>query len=208
MSKVHAEQAARIQRYYLFQSKIYNLTRWSFLFGRQRILRMLPFEYEETFQLLEVGCGTGHNLRRLSRMYPEAQLKGLDVSSDMLNVARKQLPTGKVQLLEMPYQSNFYSWTGKLDAILFSYVLTMINPQWEELIVQAYQDLRPGGVIAVVDFYDTDWRFFERHMSQHHVRMDGHLLPCLQEHFVMEQELVLPAYGGLWHYFKWIGRKQ
>ena len=29
---------------------------------------------------------------------------------------------------------------------MFSYALTMINPQWSELIEHAYEDIKPGGL--------------------------------------------------------------
>ncbi|MEM9260149.1 MAG: methyltransferase domain-containing protein [Bacteroidota bacterium] len=202
------QQADRIQNYYTFQSKIYDLTRWSFLFGRKGILQHLPFAHEETFHLLEVGCGTGHNLARVRKFYPEAQLTGMDVSKDMLGIARRKFANQEsVILLEQPYERKFYSWTGKLDAILFSYSLTMINPQWQELIQQAYKDLRPGGVIAVADFHDSNWPGFKRHMGGHHVRMDGHLLPVLASNFQTVVAQVSDAYLGVWEYLLYVGKK-
>jgi S-adenosylmethionine-diacylgycerolhomoserine-N-methlytransferase len=208
-NNLHEQQNARISAYYTFQSKIYDWTRWSFLFGRRQILQVLPYHREDTFHLLEVGCGTGHNLSLAGKMFPEADLTGLDVSPDMLKIARKRLDQRhRVHLLHLPYQKEYYTWTGKLDVILFSYALTMINPQWEELIIQAQQDLRPGGHLAVVDFHDSRWPFFKNHMAKHHVRMDAHLLPVLQEHFTTVSESISPAYGGLWYYLTWLGRKQ
>lgn len=202
------QQVDEIQQYYKFQSTIYDWTRWSFLFGRKAILQELPFAHEEAFHLLEVGCGTGHNLRYLAKYYPEARLTGMDVSTDMLRQAKSRL-TGHegLVLLDQPYQNTRYTWTGKLDAVLFSYALSMINPQWSSLIVQAYKDLKPGGIIAVVDFHDSRYPFFKRHMGHHHVRMDSHLLPVLADHFLPAQTMVNTAYLGLWQYMIWIGKK-
>lgn len=202
------QQAKRIQQYYAFQSRIYDLTRWAFLFGRSAILHDLPFEYEEPFHLLEVGCGTGHNLVRAKRLFSEVKLTGMDVSADMLAKAKRRFsPPQKVVFLEQPYGDNCYTWTGKLDAILFSYALTMINPQWEMLIHQAYKDLRPGGVIAVVDFHDSRWPSFKKHMAGHHVRMDSHLLPVLEANFYPVKMEVRNAYFGMWEYLLFIGKK-
>jgi S-adenosylmethionine-diacylgycerolhomoserine-N-methlytransferase len=41
--------------------------------------------------VLEVGCGTGRNLVKLARAYPEARLFGLDVSREMLASASAAL---------------------------------------------------------------------------------------------------------------------
>jgi S-adenosylmethionine-diacylgycerolhomoserine-N-methlytransferase len=204
------EQNSAMQRYYKLQSKIYDATRWAFLFGRKRILRELPFTTGDNFDLLEVGCGTGFNLRRLVALYPKATLIGLDVSSDMITLSRKATRkcADRVELRKMPYQDNDSDLTGKLDAVLFSYSLTMINPQWESLIHRAKKDLKPGGVIAVVDFHNSTIRPFKKHMGNHHVRMDGHLLPVLEQAFEKEVSRVQMAYFGLWEIVTFIGKKK
>ncbi len=67
------EQAQTMQRYYRLQSKIYDATRWTFLFGRKRIIRELPvLEQKAALEVLEVGCGTGYNLKRLALQFPNA----------------------------------------------------------------------------------------------------------------------------------------
>ncbi len=199
-----------MQQYYRLQSKIYDATRWSFLFGRKRILRELPFQTEDRFHLLEVGCGTGFNLKRLARLYPQASFTGLDVSCDMISLSEKATHsfTDRVELREMPYEDADSDLTGKLDAILFSYSLTMINPQWESLIHRAKKDLKPGGLIAVVDFHHSTIPAFKSHMGNHHVRMDAHLLPVLEQEFEPLTSRVQKAYLGIWEYVTFMGRKK
>ncbi len=208
-SKTETEQRDNIQTYYQLQSKIYDLTRWTFLFGRLTIPRRLPFERNEAFRLLEIGCGTGYNLRRLARRFPNAELTGLDLSQDMLRIARRSLrPFGdRVSLAAQLYEPGSDAFTGKVDVILFSYALTMINPQWRTLLDKAYEDLPKGGVIAVTDFHDSRFSWFKSHMANHHVRMDSHLTPVLREQYEPIYDVVKPAYGGVWEYMVFIGRK-
>lgn len=198
-----------MQAYYSWQSKIYDLTRWSFLFGRKRIVRRLPFGRAAKFTLLEVGCGTGYNLSHLARSYPNAQLIGLDTSSHMVEKAASSTHAyaDRVHLHNQPYQLGDTQHLGQLDAVLFSYSLTMINPHWSSLLQQAQRDLKPGGIIAVTDFHDSKRPWFKRHMGNHHVRMDGHLVPFLAAHFEEVEQSVNQAYGGIWAYFHFIGRK-
>lgn len=202
------EQNKTIATYYQFQSKIYDLTRWSFLFGRNRIVQELPFQPSDHFSLLEVGCGTGYNLQRLARRYPNAQLSGMDLSADMLAIARKntQMYHQRVSLEQAPYGAAPIA--SQPDVILFSYALTMINPQWESLIQQAIQDLPAGGYIAVTDFHDSRFDWFKQHMGGHHVRMDGHLLPVLRREFKPILNEVKQAYLGVWEYLVFVGRRE
>jgi S-adenosylmethionine-diacylgycerolhomoserine-N-methlytransferase len=203
------QQSAAMQRYYAWQSRIYDATRWSFLFGRKQIIDSLPFDADSRFTLLEVGCGTGYNLLRLAKSYARAELIGLDASSHMAKIARKQLApfSGRISIQNRPYLFGESDYNEQMDVILFSYSLTMINPQWRDLILQAKRDLKPGGIIAVADFYDSSQPWFKRHMGNHHVRMDGHLTPLLQAEFESVFLEVNNAYGGIWQYFMYQGKK-
>ena len=209
LNMANQEQANRIQQYYRLQSKIYDATRWAFLFGRLDIIRSLPFPKDTPLSILEVGSGTGYNLLNLARKFPKAQLTGIDVSKDMIRIAGQSLKnySQRVNLIEAPYSLGSDRFSGQMDIILFSYSLTMINPQWEDLISQAHHDLKPGGMIAVTDFHNSRFSWFKNHMGNHHVRMDSHLLPVLQEKFQPELEKTGNAYGGIWTYFLFLGTK-
>jgi S-adenosylmethionine-diacylgycerolhomoserine-N-methlytransferase len=212
MSYEHSSESAQndaMQRYYQLQSKIYDATRWSFLFGRKQIIRDIPLDRQGAWNILEVGCGTGYNLERLARQFPQARLTGMDVSSDMVELSRKKMqPFGKrAEVLAQPYLKGDESRLQSLDLVLFSYSLTMINPQWSELILQAKEDLKPGGLIAVTDFYDSRRPWFKKHMGANHVRMDSHLHPLLRHEFKPIQDEIKSAYFGVWEYFIFIGQK-
>ncbi len=208
-SSERQHQAQRISQYYVLQSKIYDLTRWSFLFGRNAIIREIKRFQPDAQQVMEIGCGTGRNLIRLASRFPQADIKGMDVSLEMLRIAHKRLKmtANQPKLLHQPYQFGDDTYHHQIDVILFSYSLTMINPQWSELIQQAYRDLSPGGIIAVVDFNDSPFPWFKQHMGNHHVRMDGHLLPVLELSFETQLARKIKAYGGVWSYLMYIGRK-
>lgn len=204
------QQTRHMEQYYRWQSRIYDATRWSFLFGRKALIQALPLRGKEGVHIAEIGCGTGYNLTRLAKRFPEAKLTGLDVSPDMIRLSQKRTqPFGdRVQLRQQPYGRENSPFDQPLDAILFSYSLTMINPQWSELLDQALLDLHPGGYIGVVDFHDSAQPWFKAHMSNHHVRMDGHLLPQLRRDFVPVRQKVGSAYLGVWQYLLFIGQKK
>lgn len=204
-----ARQPQDMQRYYRWQSVIYDATRWSFLFGRNEILERIPVRQNVAFQVLEVGCGTGRNLRRLAARYPQLRLTGFDVSPDMLQRAAKATASfsRRICLMEKAYGAPAVL-PATPDAILFSYALTMFNPGWERAIEQAAADLPSGGYVAVVDFHNTPSRLFRWWMGKNHVRMDGHLLPLLESAFETEYVSVRSAFLGLWTYVIFIGKKR
>lgn len=205
------KQAYKMSSYYQFHAKIYDWTRWTFLFGRQQLIQLLPFNTTDNISIMEIGCGTGHNLDKIAHFYTAAQITGIDVSEDMLSIARKKTSNNtRIQLIKALYDKNTLNTEGGSipQIALFSYCLTMVNPNWEKLILQAKSDLAQGGYIAVVDFHSSPVLLFKRWMAKNHVKMEGHLLPFLKEHFDTITEIIKPAYGGLWYYTLYIGKKR
>lgn len=195
-----------LERYYRFQSSIYDATRWMFLFGRTGILRQLEAASPEPHHLVEIGCGTGHNLCALARRFPDARITGIDLSPDMLAIAhRKTARFGDRIALRRAVQRD--SLEDDCDGVLFSYSLSMMNPGWQGVLDSAVQALAPGGVLAAVDFHATPIGLFRAHMGHHHVRMEAHLLPALEERLLVESTAVRAAYGGVWTWFEFVGRK-
>ena len=202
------KQSQLIQNYYNFQSTIYDATRWSFLFGRKLIIDKIA-EVTSPKVILEIGCGTGYNLKNLSKAFPNSKILGLDVSKDMLNIAKKKVKANSnIQLIDGAYGNTNIINENAPDVILFSYMLTMVNPEFSAMITQAYEDLNPGGYIAVVDFYNSKHTWFRNHMGNHHVRMESHLTPELEGKFETIDNSVYEAYLGTWEYFTYIGKKK
>ena len=202
-------QGRTIENYYRLHARIYDATRWSFLFGRDTILELARSAQPKPARILEVGCGTGRNLLRLARIFPHAHISGIDLSPAMLTVAaRKVAPYGpRVKLVERAY-GPLDEPPGRYDLVLCSYALTMFNPGFEAAISSAQRDLSPGGYFALVDFHTSRFRWFARWMGVNHVRMDGQLRPLLQSTFVPVIDELDPAYGGVWDYLLFIGRRK
>ena len=51
-------------------------------------MKQIPFPKEQALNILEVGCGTGKNLKVLAEMFPNATLVGMDVSADMIKQSK------------------------------------------------------------------------------------------------------------------------
>jgi S-adenosylmethionine-diacylgycerolhomoserine-N-methlytransferase len=196
-----------LERYYRFHSRIYDATRWSFLFGRDRLVKIIA-KYRQPSRILDVGCGTGKNLLRLRQVFPGANLTGLDLSDAMLAQAKKKLAgcSPEVQLVHRAYDQPLLP-ESPFDLLVFSYALSMFNPGWDQAIGAAHQELAPDGTIAVVDFHTSSRSLFKHWMALNHVRMEGHLLPELESRFTPIHKEIRPAYGGIWYYMLFIGKK-
>lgn len=205
MSSLETTYGTKIEKYYKYHSGIYDATRWSFLFGRQRLLTKLP-GLPPGPRILEVGCGTGKNIEILEYLFPDAEICGVDLSREMLQKAHlKTRDSQQVTLLNTSYGSEDLD-LEPFDLILLSYSLTMTGDTTEDILQQVLEDLKMDGSVAVVDFHTSPYRWFRRWMGRNHVSMNGQLLPLLKKYFVPEAISVSKAYMGLWQYFTFLGR--
>lgn len=193
--------------YYRLHSKFYDLTRWSFLFGRSSLVQQIV-KRKVPNRILEVGCGTGTNLTGLAVAFPKAELFGLDLSKDMLQKAGNKLAPheARMRFLHRGYVEPI-GHEEPFDLILFSYSLSMFNPGWEQALDAAGEDLSEDGILAVVDFHETPFELFTRWMAWHRVRLGGHLLEGLRKRFTPLYEVSGAAWLGVWTYFQFIGKK-
>lgn len=196
-----------LERYYRWHARIYDATRWSFLFGRDRVLDGVASGTPPR-SVLEIGCGTGAVLVRAARRFPSARIVGIDLSADMLQVAasRTRRFGDRVRLHHGAYEGPSAARLGEpagFDCIIFSYALSMFGDAAERAAASAAKDLSERGRLVAVDFHRAGMAWFERWMGVNHVRMGGHAERALrdlsQASFRQECE-VRRAYAGLWSY--------
>ena len=155
------DPAAKMDRMYRWTRHVYDATRRYYLLGRDRMLDAIADE--PAGRVLEVGCGTARNLRRLHRMAPKHTLYGLDASHEMLDTARASLHrAGCAENVHLAQglagdldPATHFGEEKPFDIVFFSYVLSMI-PVWPAAVDTALQHLRPGGTLYIVDFWDQD----------------------------------------------------
>ena len=145
-------QRGDVRDYYRKHASIYDATRWTFLFGRERAVRRLGLKSED--HVLECGCGTGLNFGLMKRelVSDRSMLVGLDFSEAMLKKAAGRIARfgwEGIELVEGAADEVVLART--FDAILFCYSLTMIY-DWERALDNAHTHLRRGGRLVVHDF--------------------------------------------------------
>lgn len=140
-----------LNRFYGATRHFYDTTRECFLFGRDRALEhLLGVEWST---LVEVGPGTGRNLRKLHAGRPWARLGGIDASDVMVAHARARCPWASIRQ-GFAEDARYSRVLGEPpERILFSYTLSMVQGRAEALR-RACRSLAPGGEVVIVDFAD------------------------------------------------------
>jgi S-adenosylmethionine-diacylgycerolhomoserine-N-methlytransferase len=139
------------------------VTRAYYLLGRDRMLAKVVTN--PSTATLEVGCGTARNLIKLARRPDPGLLCGLDASQEMLDtaaasIARAGVPAAgherirlRQGLAERLDAKTMFGRDEPFDTIFFSYCLSMV-PTWPGAIEAAMANLKTGGHLVIVDFWD------------------------------------------------------
>jgi S-adenosylmethionine-diacylgycerolhomoserine-N-methlytransferase len=145
--------AARMEDFYGRQAADYDDFRDRMLRGRRELYDALPAA--EGGVWIEFGCGTGRNVEFLGeRIRKLRKVYLVDLSASMLEIARQRIARRgwtNVEAVEAD-ATAFRPPEGAVDAVVFSYSLTMIPP-WFAALDHAESLLKPGGAIGVVDFH-------------------------------------------------------
>jgi S-adenosylmethionine-diacylgycerolhomoserine-N-methlytransferase len=171
---------ALMDRIYRRQRHIYDASRKFYLLGRDGLLAGLS--PPSNGSVLEIGCGTGRNLIKLAKTYPDTFCHGLDVSAEMLDTAHHAVARaglshriGLAKADATSFDPLALFGRASFDRIVISYALSMIPP-WREALARAVDYLAPGGSLHIVDFGDqaglpAAFRFaLNRWLALFHVR--------------------------------------
>jgi ubiquinone/menaquinone biosynthesis C-methylase UbiE len=112
-------------------------------------------EIAATDNVLDAGCGSGWLSRRLAKMVPEGRVVGMDISDEMIRVARRNSPefenlmfvTGEVE--EIPWEGNFFSHAISIESSYYW-------PEPAAGIKELFRVLCPAGRAWIVINYYRD----------------------------------------------------
>jgi|FLOH01.1.fsa_nt_gi ubiquinone/menaquinone biosynthesis C-methylase UbiE len=108
-------------------------------------------------RILDLGCGTGHLLDQIMHVnLPFQHYLGIDLSQDMLSIARDKFANKENIEFQEQSISTFSNINQSFDTILSSWVLSHLdNPA--EVANNAQQLLAPGGKLILIFFSQPKW---------------------------------------------------
>jgi ubiquinone/menaquinone biosynthesis C-methylase UbiE len=102
--------------------------------------------------VVEIGCGTGHNLPLLERAVGSTgRIIGVDLTDSMLQQARRRVERAgwrNVELIQT--DAARFEFPARVDAVYSSFALALV-PEFDEVIRRAAAALAPGKRMVIVD---------------------------------------------------------
>lgn len=160
-----ATHQERLDSFYRGQAKSYDEFRRKMLYGREELMQRLEFKPGDVW--FDMGAGTGSNAELLGeRLRTLRRAVQVDLCPSLLDVARKRREERDWKNVEaVAADATAWQPDDPADVVTFSYSLTMI-PDWFKAIDRAWENLKPGGLLGVVDFYISR-KWPERELRRH-----------------------------------------
>lgn len=127
---------------------------------RRNVIKELK-KYAPTGTLVDVGCGSGHLLVQIAEQFPNLHLIGIDLSSNILEKAKKRAVEKNFEKIEfrisnaeeLPFSDN------SIDFLISTLSLHhWTNPQ--KILNEFYRVLKPSAVFLIFDFRRDSRKFF------------------------------------------------
>ncbi|MEA5550005.1 class I SAM-dependent methyltransferase [Anabaena cylindrica UHCC 0172] len=128
----------------------YDWTFPSFIYQAIHKRLLSKIELSANANVLDLGCGTGRLLDRLASQFPELRGTGLDLSPQMVRLAR-QNNRHRPRLIYLEGNAESLPFTeGQFDAV-FNTISFLHYPQPEKVLSEIARVLSPGGRFYLVD---------------------------------------------------------
>lgn len=196
------------ERSYILPKQIETAVRCALLPGRRILLEQVAAQRTPK-RILVMGQWRATDLAHVQDSFPRARLTviGSMPAHPGGAASASNEKTDAIRWLAGPY-SQPVKTTHAFDVALVAYGLGRRQMDVDTIIAALQTDLRPGGLVAVVDYHDapfTPMRAWLRHRA---IQVNGHLLPTLTTHFKRSTVAVESAYGGLWRYLLFLGENR
>jgi demethylmenaquinone methyltransferase/2-methoxy-6-polyprenyl-1,4-benzoquinol methylase len=113
-------------------------------------------------RVLDLACGTGDLAFAAAARAPHGMVIGIDASSRMIDLARaratREAPTDNVRF-QAGDMSSLGVESASIDAVTSGYGLRNV-PDPEQAVREIARVLKPGGILATLDFYRPESRWW------------------------------------------------
>lgn len=118
----------------------------------ETVVAAMPFKRDKPIKVIDLGSGTGTVAYLVKKRFPKAEVKCIDMSQNMLDIAAQKLNGMNNVEFELAGIEK-YVYNGKYDAIISSLALHHLNPGKgkKKIYKNIFGALNKGGVFIIAD---------------------------------------------------------
>ena len=144
----------RVLRHFEEEAKKYDEIILTLIPNYQKMVEMLvsilPFAREDSFTVIDLGCGTGTISREIKNTFPNIELTCVDISKNMLDIASAKNGSDTI-LIQADF--NRFEFSHSYDVIVSSLALHHLESDEDKLAFykKIYSALNSGGIFVNID---------------------------------------------------------
>jgi tRNA (cmo5U34)-methyltransferase len=114
------------------------------------LVSILPFDKQQAFSMIDLGCGTGTVSKTVKDSFPNVQITCVDIAKNMLDIARQKVGAD-TKLIQADF--NTFEFSEKYDAVVSSLALHHLETDADKLnfYKKIYGALNSGGMFINID---------------------------------------------------------
>ena len=114
-------------------------------------------EWKSDWTILDIGCGGGANLKRMADFCPQGKIYGIDISSESVKFARKEIKKllntrcfiSQGNVMNLPYEKGTFDLITAFETVYFW-------PDLPRCFREVWRVLKPGGTILICNESNGD----------------------------------------------------
>ncbi len=183
---------------------------------------LIPANHDETFVVVDLGCGAGPLSRAILERFPASNVIGLDGSPLMLRRAERELADFRDRFETQPFDLFQSDWLGLLPGDIRCFVSSLAihhldGSGKQRLYRDLAKHLAPGGALLIQDLiepatqqaWQLNARMWDAYVKQQSVRATGSL--GIYETFVADgwnhfatPDVEVDKPSGLFEQLRWL----
>lgn len=123
----------------------------------QQLIDAIPFSKQDSFKILDLGCGTGHGINLICNIFSHAQITGIDFSPKMIEKCQENITSvqNRIQFIEADF--NVIDFPEKYDVIISAIAIhNSTHEQKKQLFKKIYENLNQNGIFINADFIEAE----------------------------------------------------
>lgn len=105
--------------------------------------------------ILEIGCGPANISKYLLTKNPDLKIKGIDISENMVSLARKNNPSAEFEIMDI---RKIHDITDKFDAVICGFSIPYISQQDCLKLIADCKNLLHDSGILYLSFVNGDYK--------------------------------------------------
>ncbi|MFX1417942.1 MAG: class I SAM-dependent methyltransferase [Promethearchaeota archaeon] len=128
---------------------------------RRKVLIELK-KYNPNGKLIDLGCGSGNLIVQIAKSFPDLDLKGIDISVEILDLAKKRAIEYKI-IKEIEFKIGSVEDLPLADNSIDFIITTLSLHHWKnpsQALEEIFRVLKPKGILLIFDFRRDSRKFF------------------------------------------------